>query len=185
MKNRHATKNHDLRMALDAPDGFFSSRHRSLIERVRHAHPHTVAYRELLDEGTCATYALGLFREKAYWAVASKFGRRIFAGRQFMEWLIQRHLKKIHRPVLGCLAVYFLGGVWQHVGIISGTGRVTSQWGTFPVYEHGFFEVPARYGDEVQYFNVPAPGEALRLFLEFSKTYGLSDADISRAVGNA
>ena len=155
-----------------------------MIERVRRTHPHTVTYRELLNEGTCATYAVHLFREKAYWAMASNFGRRIFAGRQFMEWLIQHHLSKIRRPVLGCLATYFRDDVWQHIGVVSGSGRVTSQWGTFPVYEHGFFEVPARYGDDVRYFRGLRRGDALRLFLDFAKTHGLSDADISRVISN-
>ncbi|MEX2124970.1 MAG: hypothetical protein WD795_13830 [Woeseia sp.] len=185
MTKRHRGENYDLRIALDAPDGFLSGKHREMIERVRHTHPHTVVYRELIDESTCVTYAFTLFRDRVYRAVASNFGGEIFAGRRFMEWLIQHHLEEIGRPVLGCIATYSCKGVWQHVGIVSGAGRVTSQWGTFPVYEHGVFEVPARYGDEVRYFKTLPRGGAVRLFLDFSKTCGSSDADISRVIRDA
>jgi hypothetical protein len=40
-------------------------------------------------------------------------------------------------------------------------------WGTFPVYEHEIWEVPARYGDEVRYFENPGPAGALQLILEY------------------
>lgn len=60
-----------LREALDAPDGLFISRHRDYIERVsREAHPHTVIFRELINETTCVLYAFGLFRERTYRAIA-------------------------------------------------------------------------------------------------------------------
>jgi hypothetical protein len=57
---------------------------------------------------------------------------------------------------------------------------VISQWGQFPVYEHDVSEVPARYGDEVRYFEMPAQGEPLRLFLEYAKTSGVSDAYMAK-----
>jgi hypothetical protein len=56
-----------LRAALDAPDGFDRYQHRRRTEAVRRQHPHTVTYREQIDEGTCVTYALGLNEEKTYW----------------------------------------------------------------------------------------------------------------------
>jgi len=59
-----------------------------------------------------------------------------------MEWLIKGHLVEIAAPKTGCLAMYSDQGVWQHVGLVVSPGRVISQWGTFPVYEHDVCEVP-------------------------------------------
>jgi hypothetical protein len=166
--------NKKLRDALDAPDGTFVSRHRDYIERVvRQVYPHTVEFRELIDGSTCVPYALGLFRERTYDAIRGNFDRKIFAGKAFMEWLVNGHLVEIDEPKKGCLALYFDKGVWRHVGVVSAPGRVISQWGEYPVYEHGVCEVPARYGNKVRYFEMPGPGEPLKLFLEFAKAGGV------------
>jgi hypothetical protein len=173
--------NQKLRGALDAPDGTFVSRHRDYIERVvRQVYPHTVEFRELIDGSTCVPYALGLFRERTYDAIRCNFGRKIFAGHTFVEWLITDHLVEIPEPTPGSLALYFHGGTWQHMGVVSGPGRVISQWGEFPVYEHAVCELPARYGNEVRYFEMPATGEPLRLFLEFARAQGVSEADLAK-----
>jgi hypothetical protein len=174
--------NTPLRVALDAPDGFFISWHRKYIERVRSVYPHTVAFRELIGESTCVLYALGFRHEPSYRAIALNFDRKIFAGKAFMEWAVKRHLTEIDEPKEGCLALYFNGGIWQHAGVVSVQGRVVSQWGDFPVYEHNVCEAPARYGDEVRYFEMPPRGKPLRLFVEYAKTRGVSDADLAKAM---
>jgi hypothetical protein len=100
------------------------SRHRDYIERVvRSKHSHTVVFRELIDESTCVLYALDLRRDPTYRAIASNFGRKIFAGRAFMEWLINGHVIEIDEPKAGSLALYFDQGVWQHVGLFPHPGR--------------------------------------------------------------
>jgi hypothetical protein len=175
--------NKALREALDAPDGFLVPEHRDYIERtVRTTHPHTVVFRERVDGSTCALYALGLGQDPTYRAVASNFGGKVFAGRGFMEWLVKDHLVEMDDPKPGCLALYFDGEIWRHAEVVTGIARVTSQWGTFPVYEHGACELPARYGDKVRFFSMPSPGEPLEMFLEYAKAEGISDADITQAV---
>jgi len=99
-----------------------------------------------------------------------------------MEWLINGHVTEMDEPKAGCLALYFDQGVWQHVGLLSHPGRVISQWGLFPVYEHDVCELPARYGNEVQYFSTPGTGEPGRMFLQYAKTQGISDADVAKVV---
>jgi hypothetical protein len=183
MADRCEPTNKSLREALDAPDGFPVSRHREYIERLRSVHPHTVVFRQAVDQSTCVLYAFSLSRDNTYRAIAGNFDGRVFAGRAFMQWLINGHVVEIDKPTEGCLALYFNEGIWQHVGIVSEPGRVTSQWGLFPVYEHDVCELPARYGAEVRYFSMLAPGEPLRLFLEFAKTQGISDSDIAKAAG--
>jgi hypothetical protein len=173
--------NKPLREALDAPDGFPVSEHRARTDGIRKLHPHTVTFQKLVDESTCVLYAFGLVGNSIYRAIATNFGGQIFAGKAFMEWLIKGHLVEIAAPKEGCLAMYFAKGVWKHVGVVVKSGRVISQWGTFPVYEHDVCELPARYGGEVRYFEMPGRGEPLQLFLEFAKTLGVSEADLAKA----
>ena len=174
-----------LRRALDAPDGFDRLKHQNRTEELRASFPHSVRYRELLDGSTCLTYALGLFRNRTYLAIAgSFFNYQIFAGRLFVEWLMENgHLKEITSPALGCLVFYFADGVWQHAGTAASDKRVISQWGTFPVYDHEVFEVPARYGNQVRYFATPDDESIRALFVAFAKQHhGLTDEDIAEAI---
>jgi hypothetical protein len=176
-------KSKPLRLALEPPKGLLIFEHRDHVEAVRKTHPHVIRFRELINQSTCVLYALGLARERAYRAIALDFDGAIFAGKTFMQWLVSgRHLIELDKPKMGCLALYFDNGVWQHIGIVTGPRRVISQWGEFPVYEHDVCEVPARYGDEVRYFEMLDPGEPLRLFLAFAKTQGISDADLAEVI---
>lgn len=181
LADRCQPNNKALRKALDAPDGFPASRHREYIDRVRLVHPHTVVYREARDQSTCVLYALDLSRDAAYRAIATNFAGRVFADRAFMEWwLAHGHPVELDEPTKGCMVMYFREGIWQHVGISSDYGRVLSQWGTFHVYDHGVCELPARYGDEVRYFRMPALDDLMELFLQFAKTQGISDSHSAR-----
>lgn len=174
-----------LRRALDVPDGFNRLTHRDRTEGLRNSLSHSVRYLELVDGSTCLTYALSLFRDKTYLAIAgSFFDYQIFAGKLFVEWLVENsRLKEITEPVAGCLVLYFADGAWRHAGIALSSGRIVSQWGTFPVYEHELFEVPASYGDHVRYFLPINALKALALFVKFAKShFELSDEDIARAV---
>jgi hypothetical protein len=173
----------ELRKALDAPDGFDRCAHRQRTEKVRKIHANTVRYCELIDGSTCLTHALGIYSSNIYRAIAGPtFGYDIFAGKQFVEWLLRGHLKDLAQSAPDCLVLYFNGNVWKHAGIALANGRVVSQWGTFPLYEHETFEVPARYGDKVRHFLKPSPKDALALFVDFAKSLGIRDEDIAAAV---
>src|SRR6266446_8592286 len=60
-------------------------------------------------------------------------------------------LTEIDQPTIGSLVLYFSGSDWKHVGIVTGPNRVTSQWGTFPIYEHDVCEIPASYGNQFDF----------------------------------
>jgi hypothetical protein len=61
-------------------------------------------------------------------------------------------------PLPGVIVLYFNND----------RGEVLSKWGEFPVYQHGLWEVPASYGQDVKYFRLPNEEEVLRLFQEFA-----------------
>lgn len=170
-----------LRTAIELPDGFDRTRHRASIEEIAPEHPHSITYRGMGGDGTCTTYTFGLTDNPTYRAIAMNFGGEVFAGRGFVEWLIRTHLREIEEPIRDCAVRYFSGQQWQHIGSSAAPGRVISKWGTFPVYDHALFELPARYGDTVRYFDKPSNADALRLFLEYARIRGLSSTDIAWA----
>jgi hypothetical protein len=106
------------------------------------------------------------------------FDRQIFAGRGFIEWMVGARLNEISQPVIGSLVLYFSGANWKHVGVVTGLDRVISQWGTYPIYEHGFCDVPESYGDQARFFERPSPQQALSDFLDYARSEGISDEDI-------
>ncbi len=96
-----------------------------------------------------------------------------------MTWMLDGRLQEISQPRAGCLVCYFADGLWKHIGVISGDGRVTSKWGEFPVYEHALAEVQESYGDEVRLFERPSPQDALALFLHFASEKGVLSEDVA------
>lgn len=174
----------ELRRALEAPTGLDRLRHRRRTEEIRASLSHSVEFHDLVENSTCLTYSLRLYKDKTYLAVAGPFFRgTIFAGRQFVEWLlVQNKLEELDNPMPGCLVLYFSDGTWKHAGTMISAQRVLSQWGTFPLYEHALFEVPTSYGNVVRYFRMPNPDEAIALFLSFAKAlYEVTDQDIAAA----
>ena len=78
--------------------------------------------------------------------------------------------------------MYFMGEKWQHVGLVYGSDRIISTWGTYPVYEHEISEIPASYGDRMRFYERPTQPDALALFLDYARSVGVTDADIASVV---
>jgi hypothetical protein len=149
-----------LRTALDVPEGtLIGNHHRVLIQRTRGL-IHTVKFVSKPRPGTCVAFAFGLSNNPVYKTIAQDFGRKVFAGKRFVEWIIRHRLQEIDPAKIGSLVLYFSGSDWRHIGTETGLHRVTSQWGTYPIYEHGLCEVPERYGDVVRFFDKPPPGRS-------------------------
>lgn len=175
---RIQTYNSDLRVALDLPDGTDRWEHSRLIADIGGEYPHTVVQIPPPSQSTCVMHALRLTGEPVYEAIARHAHPEIFAGRDFIEWACQHRLQEIGNAVDGALALYFENEVWRHIGIVVKPPRVTSKWGLFPVYEHNIGEIPARYGNEVRFFEAPAKGQGLHWFLNYAEARGLSTGDI-------
>jgi len=111
--------------------------------------------------------------------LVTRVDREIFGGRKFVDWLIANRLSETDQPAVGSCALYFAGSDWKHIGT---PNRVTSQWGTFPIYDHDVCEVPASYGDQVRFYEKPPPEQALSHFLDYARSEGVSDEDIDAIV---
>jgi hypothetical protein len=171
----------DLRAAL-ALDGLVVGQHRNRIEQVGQRIPHAIVWEGDAAASTCVPYALGLEQEPGYAGVAGAHAD-VFAGRDFVEWLLRSHLDGLARPEPDALALYFADGRWAHVGLHRPDARVVSRWGLFPVYEHDVFEVPFAYGDTVCTYVRPSRRVALLYFLEYARERGVSDAELRRLTG--
>jgi hypothetical protein len=171
-----------LRTALDVPEGtLIGNHHRVLIQRTRGL-IHTVKFVSKPRPGTCVAFAFGLSNDPVYKTIAQDFGRKVFAGKRFVEWMIRHRLQEIDPAKIGSLVLYFSGSDWRHIGTETGLHQVTSQWGTYPIYEHGRCEVPERYGDVVRFFDKPLPGQALADFLDYARSEGVSNEAIKAII---
>lgn len=163
-----ASPNDALRAALDLPDGVDPRKHWDRLRAIGQLHPHTIRFILLPVEGTCITRALDLTDEPAYWKAEIAAEGRL-ARAKFMAWLLDDRLDEVIEPVPGGLVMYFSGESWKHIGVVTGDGRITSMWGTLPVYDHGIWEVPSRYGNRLRFFNKLQSGAGLRLILEYAR----------------
>ena len=159
-----------LRAALPAQDvAMISSAHRDLIAGFRSTIPHTITFVEI-GEGTCGTYAFGVWNHPTYRAIAGRLD--VYAGKKFFAWILPR-LDELAAPEQGCLVAYFDdAGLAQHVGHVVQVRegyRVRSKWGEMPLYEHGLFEVPTDYGDQVRFYGLPALSDVMARFEEFAR----------------
>src|SRR5262245_5762579 len=165
-------KSQELRNALHL-DGTPLREHASKIAELRRLHHHSIVP---IDGDAapfvfCLPYALNLCASLA--RVINKsyeeliIGKNLrFVGLPFADWLLGR-LTPIDRPEPGCLVFYFKPALWAHAGRLVRSGVVASKWGMFPAYEHGMWEIPLSYGDEIRCYQMPGERDVVRLFLEF------------------
>jgi len=164
--NAHSARNDQrLRAALKL-EGVLIGEHRKKVAEIGRSIAHTITYVESAEGANCVTYTLGLVSHPNYRSIART---GIFAGTDFINWLLAgRRLDKLSHPAAGVVVLYFNNDRWTHLGVITASGEVLSKWGEFPVYQHGLWEVPASYGQDVKYFRLPNEEEVLRLFQEFA-----------------
>jgi hypothetical protein len=171
-----------LRAALDAPEGTLIGDHHRVVVGRTQGMTHTVKFLSGAQPGTCIAFVFGLSNNPVYQAIALDFDGEVFAGRRFVEWMMRNGLKELEQTAAGSLVLYFSSSDWRHIGTVDTSDRVVSQWGTFAVYEHGFFEVPQGYGDTVRFFDKPAPEQSFSDFLDYARSEGVSDRDIEAII---
>ncbi len=174
-----------LRAALDVPKDTLIGCHSRLIKEQTQAYSHNIKLVCYPTRGTCVAYAFELADNPIYEAIREDFDREVFAGKRFVEWMMNNRLKEIDQPAVGSLVLYLLGSDWKHVGVVTGSERVISQWGTYPIYEHDLDEVPASYGELVRFFEKPSPEQALSDFLDYARSEGVSNEDIDAIIAEA
>jgi hypothetical protein len=73
----------------------------------------------------------------------------------------------------GVVLIYFRNGEPEHAGKWAGK-RVISKWGSGPtnIWEHGLYEAPASYGDDVKVFS--PVGNPVKLYRKWADCNGIS-----------
>jgi len=129
---------------------------------------------------TCGIHAFHLVGDPTYLKVADFGLGRTFAGPEFITFLLEHQLltPRDGAAVLpDDLVIYFNNGVFRHVGRMKTHHRVLSKWGTGYLFEHGVWEVPFNYGEEVRYFVGPNKDSSFDLFIQYAESKGFSFGD--------
>jgi hypothetical protein len=151
--------------------------HRALIEALRVQSQHTI---EMLTTTqtkygfNCVMYALGLIDHEEYVDFAMACPESVHASPDFIRFLIEnRHVSRQPEPSKHDLIVYLNAGQVRHIGRLHSKQRVRSKWGIGHLYEHGVFEVPLRYGDEVLFFRPISTSNVLDHFMAYASAKGI------------
>ena len=150
------------------------------MEALRREVEHSVVVMESeyrIERYTCGVHAFHLVEHPTYMEIASFGLGRTFAGSEFINYLIGNRLL-IPRDQLSVvqsdLIFYFDNGVFRPVGRIKTPDRVVSKWGTGYLYEHGVWEIPSNYGDEVRCFVGPDEDLSFDLFIKYAESEGFT-----------
>jgi hypothetical protein len=102
----------------------------------------------------CFVYALGLQHHPEI--IGNKgweFTRKL--GPIFDELIAKSLLNRVAMPAKGVMVVYRTkNGSISHVGLMKNKDTVISKWSWGPLLKHQIFDVPADYGDIVQFYNL-------------------------------
>lgn len=80
-------------------------------------------------------------------------------------------LKKLPAPQPEALVVYRMAvGSISHVGRVTPGGKVISKWSWGPLIKHALYDIPASYGDTVEYYTNLASGKAA-ILKDFSEQH--------------
>lgn len=151
--------------------------HPARIATLQPEHGHTIAVIESaypIERYTCGVHAFYLIEDPTYVEVAGFGLGRTFAGPEFLIFLLQNKLLTPRQsPIVpGDLIVYLEGGTFRHVGRMKTETRVLSKWGIGCLYDHGIWEVPSGYGEEIQYFVGPDEDASFELFIQYAESKG-------------
>jgi hypothetical protein len=144
----------DLRAALVLE--VLDKEHSNVIEQLRCDYSHTITFvTDGEPRSRCISYVFGLDQDANYFNDPC-------ATTDFVLWLRNNeHLKEIPNPQEQCFVCYFLRDKCKHIGVMV-SGKVTSKWGTYPIYSHGLAEVPCNYGNEVKFYETTLRQDALK-----------------------
>lgn len=129
-----------------------------------------------IDRYTCFVYVFDFVEDPAYVRIATYGSGRVFAGPEFVKFLLNNnYLSEIRPTEVGDndIVIYFNGAEIKHAGKISVNGRVISKWGIGHLFEHSIFEVPEQYGNDIRYYKQLAKETALDYFFKYAEQEGM------------
>jgi hypothetical protein len=147
------------------------------VAELSNSHPHTVRLHTecsapKYEERNCFMFALDIEAD----AIRDKVLLSIFCGSEFVSVFVEKcRLRERTAPsdaVNGDIVIYCHDGNPKHAGKWA-DNRVISKWGSGPthIWDHGVYEVPESYGDEVRVFRPVR--DATRFYVAWAKAKGL------------
>lgn len=124
---------------------------------------------------TCGMYVFDFPEDPDYLEIAGFGLPHVYAGSAFFEWLLAGQLLEEideQRAHDEDLIMYFGRGKWKHVGFWRLNDRVESKWGLGLLCNHGQWEVPGDYGDQVRFFRSISPEAAIEHFIRYAQSRG-------------
>lgn len=156
------------------------SRHPALLSKITRDCPNTVAVLESctpLKRYTCVMHVFDFVEKPDYVAIAKRGFNRVFAGKAFVHWLLDRGLlEKVQWPDAGRgdVVLYFNEqGTFKHAGLIFAGDRLLSKWGTGHLFEHGVLEVPESYRTGLLLVKGVPYEEGYKRFCDFAAENGM------------
>lgn len=111
--------------------------------------------RDRLRTYNCFAYALNIASLPRYQKLVKEYDKSALADSSFVSHVLSRNwLEEITEQdaLPGSIILYYKDGVLKHGGKISNIRMVHSKWGPNELFEHGFWEVPASYGDKIKFY---------------------------------
>ncbi len=154
------------------------SAHEKILREISLNFPNTIRMTHTDDPiacYTCVMHALEFVDRPEYGEIANFGIGRIYAGAEFMHWLINHErITETENPIVNDYVLYFQdNGEFKHIGLLLDDGRVLSKWGTGHLYEHSTLEVPAIYGAIVRYYRHRDADDMYFYFKEFAEDRGV------------
>ena len=133
-----------------------------------------------LERYTCIVHVFGFTEKPEYVGIAAFGTGRVFAGIEFVHWMLDRgKLMEIQFQECqkGDIILYFALGKVAHGGLVTANSRVVSKWGIGLLCEHEVYEIPAKYGEDVHYFQRPPYETVYDLFCQYAEDSGIVFAE--------
>jgi hypothetical protein len=122
-------------------------------------------------------HAFDFVEKSEYEAIATRGFGRVFAGGDFIHWLLRGDLlEEVSENDVreGDIVIYFdENGRFKHAGLCFIKGIVVSKWGIGQLYRHAVSEVSESYGIAVKFFRPLSYDRAFELFRQFAKERGM------------
>jgi hypothetical protein len=173
------SENERLRSALDEITSLPAdqlSQHPALVASLRSRCSHGIeiaADPEVRDvplaKFTCFMHAFLLAQSTVVLAIA-RYLRNTYPGGEFVAFLIANYLAEVgvEDAREGDIILYSRGEEIHHAGRLK-SGRVVSKWGTGHLWEHGIFELPARYGERTRFYRAVPSAVVEEAFVAYAR----------------
>jgi len=164
-------------MVNDLPVGAHAAR----LEAIRDMTPHAISILpapedEPLEEFNCIMHALGIVARLEH--ACGPLGRW-YADTGFVRYLVAQAVLTPCGARCGAIITWSSAEGLKHAGRIVSPGRVLSKWGVGHVYEHGFDEVPASYGNRMDFYGGVESGTVLAYLAGYVRHHGCGSTVIT------